>query len=111
VKLAVLFAACVAATAGAVVPPDPRWQEASGDVRVLVVRATWGPRPAAGGDLADAAAFYERASFGKLRLKVDVTPWLSAYSAPLCPSAASSRSVFGAVGEGAQAAAEAAGTT
>lgn len=106
---AVLFAACVAATAGAVVPADPRWQEASGDVRVLVVRATWGPRPAAGGDLAGASAFYERASFGKLRLKIDVTPWLAAYSAPLCPSAASSRSVFGAVGERAQAAAEVAG--
>ena len=34
-KRAVLFAACVAATAGAVVPTDPRWQEASGDVRHL----------------------------------------------------------------------------
>jgi Gametolysin peptidase M11 len=64
---------------------------------------------AAAGDLSSAAAFYERASFGKLRLHVDVTPWLHAYGEPLCPGDASATSVFGRVGELAQQAAARAG--
>ncbi|MFL5946215.1 MAG: hypothetical protein ACJ74D_11090 [Gaiellaceae bacterium] len=104
-----VLAACIALTTGAAVPSDPRWPEARGDVRVLVIRATWGPLPDAPGDLAGAAAFYERASFGKLRLKIDVTPWLRAYDAPLCPDAQTERSVFGRIGELAQGAAARAG--
>jgi hypothetical protein len=95
--------------ASAALPPDPRAQDAVGDLRVLVIRATWGPRPAGGGDLSGAAAFYSRASFGRLRLQLDITPWLGAYKEPVCPSGSSSRSVFGLVGEQAQDAAAAAG--
>src|SRR6266542_1601394 len=101
--------ALAAALATGAVAPDPRWQDASGDVRVLAIRATWGPAPAATGDLSGAAAFYRRASFGKLRLHVDVTPWLEAYDEPLCPGDASATSVFGRVGELAQQAAARAG--
>lgn len=104
-----ILACCVVLTTGATLPVDPRAKDAVGDLHVLVVRATWGPSPAAAGDLADAAAFYERASFGKLRLQIDVTPWLRAYDAPLCPGDATEHSVFGRLGELAQAAAAAAG--
>jgi hypothetical protein len=104
-----ILACSVALTTGATLPVDPRAKEAVGELHVLVIRATWGPRPTADGNLAGAAAFYERASFGKLRLKIDVTPWLAAYTEPLCPGQATSHSVFGAVGEKAQDAARAAG--
>jgi hypothetical protein len=102
-----LFAALVAASlAGSAraadVPPDPRWQEAVGDLRVLVIRATWGPAPTASGDLSGAAAFYSRASFGKLKLHIEITPWLRAYAEPVC-------STTPGAGAGAQAAARAAG--
>jgi Gametolysin peptidase M11 len=113
VKGSVLVAACVAAclagVARAALEPDPRATDAVGDLRVLVIRATWGPRPTGGGDLSGAAAFYNRASFGRLRLQLDITPWLQAYKEPACPSGSSSRSAFGAVGELAQDAAVAAG--
>lgn len=104
-----VLACCVALTTGATLPVDPRAKEAVGELHVLVIRATWGPSPAAPGDLASAAAFYERASFGKLRLRIDMTPWLAAYAEPLCPGEASTRSVFGALGDRAQEAARAAG--
>jgi hypothetical protein len=52
---------------------------------VLVIRATWGPTADNAAALAAAAPFYERASFGRLRLHVEITPWLHAYSAPICP--------------------------
>ncbi len=94
-----ILACCVALTTGVTLPVDPRAKDAVGELRVLVIRATWGPSPAAAGDLAGAAAFYERASFGKLRLQIDVTPWLGAYDAPLCPGDATERSVFGGLGE------------
>jgi hypothetical protein len=107
--VAIVAAACLAGVASAALPPDPRAQDAVGDLRLLVIRATWGPRPAGGGDLSGAAAFYSRASFGRLRLRLDITPWLRAYKEPVCPSGSSSRSVFGLVGEQAQDAAAAAG--
>ena len=107
--VAAVVAACVAGTTRAALPPDPRAAEAVGELRVLVIRATWGPRPDASGDLAGAEAFYSRASFGRLQLKIDITPWLQAYGEPICPGEPSSRSVFGAVGDRAQDAAAAAG--
>ena len=76
--VAALVAACLAGSAGA--------QDSLGDLRVLVIRATWGPTPDNAAALAEAAPFYDRASFGQLRLHVDVTPWLAAYSGPVCPS-------------------------
>jgi Gametolysin peptidase M11 len=104
-----LVAACLAGAAGAALEPDPRAKDAVGDLRVLVIRATWGPRPAGGGDLSGATAFYDRASFGKLRLKLDITPWLQAYPGPVCPNESSPRSAYGKVGELAQDAAARAG--
>ena len=74
-----------------------------------MIRATWGPMPTATGDLSGAAAFYDRASYGQLKLKIDVTPWVRAYDEPLCPGDADARSVFGRVGSLAQAAAARAG--
>jgi hypothetical protein len=107
--LAAGVAACLVGVAHADVPADPRWQEANGDMRVLVIRATWGPSPNPGDTYADAEAFYRRASFGRLRMSIDLTPWLHAYAAPLCPDNATSTSIFGAIGDRAQSAAKAAG--
>ena len=109
IAIALLCGACLAGVARAALAPDPRAQDAVGELRVLVIRATWGPRPAGGGDLSGAAAFYNRASIGRLRLKLDITPWLQAYKEPVCPSGPGPRSVFGTVGELAQDAAAAAG--
>ncbi len=76
-----LYAAALLATtllvqsAGAVV---------KGEERVLVVLATQGSKPytVAGVQqtVRDANAFFSAASFGQIRLRVDVTPWLSAFS-------------------------------
>jgi hypothetical protein len=107
--LAACAVACLAGSAHAALPVDPRAQDAVGDLGILVIRATWGPVPSAGGDFGPATAVYNRASFGRLRLHVDVTPWLHAYSAPICPGEASAQSVFGLVGDLAQDAAKGAG--
>ena len=61
-----------------------------GDQRVLIVLATWGPQPFAPADVssafADAARFYDKASFHQLKLTATVTPWLPAFPAPVaCP--------------------------
>ncbi|MFL5946763.1 MAG: hypothetical protein ACJ74C_15170 [Gaiellaceae bacterium] len=81
-KSALLVAACVAAClTGAAAA-----QDSVGDLRVLVIRATWGPTVDNEPTLADAASFYDRASFGQLRLHIDITPWLHAYEAAICPS-------------------------
>jgi hypothetical protein len=109
IVVAACVAACAAGVARAALPPDPRWQEATGELRVLVIRATWGPEPQTAGDFGVAKAFYSRASFGRLQLKIDITPWLRAYREPLCPGEASPRSMLGAVGDRAQDAAAAAG--
>jgi hypothetical protein len=51
-------------------------------VRVLVVKATWGPQPQP--DVLDltqpTTAFFAAASFGSIQLVFTETPWLSAYS-------------------------------
>ena len=109
VAIVLVCGACLGGAASAAMAPDPRAQDAVGHLRVLVIRATWGPRPAGGGDLSGAAAFYNRASFGRLRLKLDITPWLQAYKEPVCPGGSGSRSTLGAVGELAQDAAAFAG--
>jgi hypothetical protein len=54
----------------------------SGDQRVLVVRKTSGAMPDNGAAIARVADFYSRASFGQLRLHIDVTPWGSTCTAP-----------------------------
>lgn len=89
-----------------------------GELRVLVIRATWGPEPGGDAELTaatdGAATFVERASFGKLRLRFDVTPWLHAYpNMAICPAAADdddeARSALGPISELGRRAAVAAG--
>jgi hypothetical protein len=53
-----------------------------GDVRVLVVRMTPGPTPDNAAALQRAEPFFERSSFGRLRLHLDITPWQSSCTAP-----------------------------
>jgi hypothetical protein len=107
--VAIVAAACLTGFASAGLPADPRSADAVGDLRVLVIRATWGPRPDGGGDLSRAKEFYEQASFGRLRLRVEITPWLKAYAQPTCAGDASPRSRMGTAGELAQDAASAVG--
>lgn len=76
VVAAALVATLVVQPAGAVV---------KGDERVLVVLATSGPTPYTVADVertgAEARAFFANASFAEVQLRIDVTPWLSAFSA------------------------------
>ena|SRR2546430_14159293 len=64
----------------------------SGSLRVLVIKATWGPRPLSDAQAArfvfgDTAGFLRRSSFGRLLLTGDATPWLRAWpTAPTCPN-------------------------
>ena len=55
-----------------------------GEERVLVVLATAGPKPYTVADVEQtvrqANSFISAASFGQTRLRVDVTPWLSAFN-------------------------------
>lgn len=73
--VAALLATLVPQSAGAVV---------KGDERVLVVLATSGTKPYTVGEVertvAQAGSFLSKASFGQVRLRADVTPWLSAFS-------------------------------
>jgi len=70
-----LLAAVVLPSAGAA----PKGEE-----RVLVILASTGAKPYPVADvqrtIAQANAFFQVSSFGQVRLKVDVTPWLSAFS-------------------------------
>lgn len=61
----------------------------TGDQRLLVVLATYGPRPYTVADvqqtMKETADFYERSSYGQLRLRPQVTGWLDAFTArPRC---------------------------
>lgn len=81
--VAALLATLVVQPAGAVV---------KGDERVLVVLATAGPKPYTVADVegtaAQARSFFSTASFGQIQLRIDVTPWLPAFSAnPGCGGA------------------------
>ena len=51
-------------------------------VRVLVVKATWGPRPVSTVEdlTGPTATFYANASFGTLELAFTETPWLTTYA-------------------------------
>jgi hypothetical protein len=73
--VAALLATLIVQSAGAVV---------KGDERVLVVLATSGPKPYTVADVEQTAAqarnFFSSASFGQVRLRVDVTPWLAAFA-------------------------------
>jgi hypothetical protein len=60
-----------------------------GEQRVLVVLVTWGPEPysesTARGALDEAAAYMRSASFGRMWIVGEVTPWLRALTAqPAC---------------------------
>ena len=61
----------------------------TGDQRVLLVLATYGPRPytvaSVQETLREAQGFFERSSYGQMRLRPQVTGWLTAFSArPHC---------------------------
>jgi hypothetical protein len=75
VAVAALLAALVVQSAGAVV---------KGDERVLVVLATSGPKPYTVADVertgAQARSFFSNASFAQVQLRIDVTPWLPAFT-------------------------------
>jgi gametolysin peptidase M11 len=115
-RLAAFLAATVvviALPAPVAAQSDPRAAEARGTLRILVIRATWGPRPGrtdvARQVLDDAAAYLGRVSFGQLNVQIDLTPWLPAYAEPLCHRPPTERSFFGRLGELAQDAAAGAG--
>jgi gametolysin peptidase M11 len=65
--------------------------QSTGDLRVLVILATWGPQPWTAEDVhgvvfEEANAFLRRSSFGQVSLHGDVTPWVAAYpDRPACP--------------------------
>lgn len=73
--VAALLAGLVVQSAGAVV---------KGDERVLVVLATSGPKPYTVAEVertgAQARTFFSTASLAQVQLRIDVTPWLSAFS-------------------------------
>lgn len=75
VRRCVVLAAAVLACGG------PAAAEAQ-TVRVLVVKATWGPQPVANVQdlLGPTATFYANASFGTVQLAFTETPWLTAYA-------------------------------
>ena len=79
---AAVVAACLVGVGRGASAPDP---DTVGDLRVLVIRATWGPTSDNLAVLSDAADFYRRASFGRLRLQLDITPWLRPYPQAVCP--------------------------
>jgi hypothetical protein len=91
---------------------------AVGEMRVLVIRATWGPTPGqearVAAELAEAAAFFRRASFGKLDVSFEITPWVRAYdNTAICPTAEDEederRSALGPISRRARTAAASAG--
>ena len=80
-----LLVVAVAALSGSA----PAIAVVSGDQSLLVIRATWGPKPFATEDVKDVLgkvdAFYRASSFGRMSFTSTVTPWVRAYSeAPAC---------------------------
>lgn len=71
---------------GAALAIAPAAGAVSGQLRALVLQATWGPEPLGPGQaqavLDGAARFLGAASFGQLQLTGDVTPWLHVFSSP-----------------------------
>jgi hypothetical protein len=65
---------------------------AVGDMRILAIRAAWGPTIGSDdslrAELAQASAFFARASYGKASVTFELTQWLRAYpGTDICPSA------------------------
>jgi hypothetical protein len=80
-----LLVAAVAALSGSA----PAIAVVSGEHSLLVIRATWGPKPFATEDvkavLDKVDAFFRTSSFGRVSFTSTVTPWVRAYdSAPAC---------------------------
>jgi Gametolysin peptidase M11 len=77
-----LVAAAVTALAGSA----PAVAVVSGEQRLLVVRATWGPKPftteQVQRNIEHVDAFFRASSFGRVSFGGVVTPWLDAYSGP-----------------------------
>ena len=75
-------AAAVTALAGSA----PAVAVVSGEQRLLVVRATWGPKPFTAEqvqrNIEQVDAFFRASSFGRVSFRGVVTPWLDAYSSP-----------------------------
>jgi hypothetical protein len=80
-----LLVVAVAALSGSA----PAIAVVSGEQSLLVIRATWGPKPFATEDvkavLDKVDAFFRASSFGRVSFSSSVTPWVRAYdSAPAC---------------------------
>ena len=108
---ALLIALAATAIAGAQAP-------VVGELDVLVIRATWGPTTGTDEEartaLAEATRFFARASYGKLDVQFELTPWLRVYpSTAICPMREDeedeTRSALGPISRLARAGAAAAG--
>jgi hypothetical protein len=80
-----LLVAAVAALSGSA----PATAGVSGAQSLLVVRATWGPKPFATDEvqavLGTVDSFFRASSFGRMSFAITLTPWLRAYDiAPAC---------------------------
>src|SRR6476469_3238173 len=80
-----LLVAAVAALSGSA----PAIAVVSGEHSLLVIRATWGPKPFATDDVKDVIGkvdtFFRASSFGRVSFASTFTPWLRAYgNAPDC---------------------------
>ena len=80
-----LLAAAVAALSGSA----PAIAVVSGEQSLLVIRATWGPKPFATEDVKQVIdkvdVFFRASSFGRVSFKTTLTPWVHAYDeAPQC---------------------------
>jgi Gametolysin peptidase M11 len=80
-----LLVAAVAALSGSA----PAIAAVSDEQSLLVIRATWGPKPFATDDvnevLGKVDAFFRASSFGRMSFKTTLTPWVRAYpDAPAC---------------------------
>jgi len=97
-----LVLALVAAAALAGPPAAPAIE---GQLRTVLIPVTWGPQPLTDAQvrgLADgAASFLHTASFGRLTVVTDTTPWLHAFDAP--PTCTNIRSIRDAAGAAASA--------
>ena len=80
-----LLVVAVAALSGSA----PAIAVVSGEQSLLVIRATWGPKPFATEDVKDVLgkvdAFFRASSFGRVSFTSTLTPWVRAWGdAPVC---------------------------
>jgi hypothetical protein len=85
-------------------------EAAVGDVRLLVVRLTWGPAVSSAAEIeaqvAEADAFFRRSSFGRASLRADVTPVVERFVVPTeCFAGGNADAGLGALSQAARAAA------